>query len=62
MATKIVNKLPHNLPQLQNLIKRDPGSYKEEVSINKHQLNVTCKTKYEIYYVLFYISKYLCEQ
>ncbi|EFN85212.1 protein SDA1 homolog [Harpegnathos saltator] len=24
------NQLPHNLPQLQNLIKRDPESYKEE--------------------------------
>ncbi|XP_025088125.1 protein SDA1 homolog [Pomacea canaliculata] len=24
------NKLPNNLPQLQNLIKRDPGSYKDE--------------------------------
>ena len=27
------NRLPENLPQLQNLIKRDPESYKEEVSI-----------------------------
>lgn len=26
------NQLPNNLPQLQNLIKRDPESYKEEVS------------------------------
>jgi len=26
------NQLPSNLPQLQNLIKRDPVSYKEEVS------------------------------
>jgi protein SDA1 len=25
------NQLPDNLPQLQNLIKRDPASYKEEV-------------------------------
>ena len=24
------NQLPHNLPQLQNLIKRDPESYREE--------------------------------
>lgn len=24
------NRLPENLPQLQNLIKRDPESYKEE--------------------------------
>lgn len=27
------NQLPENLPQLQNLIKRDPESYKEEVSL-----------------------------
>lgn len=27
------NKLPNNLPQLQNLIKRDPGSYKDEVNL-----------------------------
>ncbi len=27
------NKLPDNLPQLQNLIKRDAGSYKEEVDL-----------------------------
>lgn len=27
------NQLPDNLPQLQNLIKRDPESYKEEVSL-----------------------------
>lgn len=26
------NQLPDNLPQLQNLIKRDSESYKEEVS------------------------------
>lgn len=24
------NQLPHNLPQLQNLIKRDPDSYRDE--------------------------------
>lgn len=24
------NQLPHNLPQLQNLIKRDPESYRDE--------------------------------
>lgn len=28
------NQLPENLPQLQNLIKRDPESYKEEVSFS----------------------------
>lgn len=26
------NQLPHNLPQLQNLIKRDSESYKDDVS------------------------------
>lgn len=31
------NQLPDNLPQLQNLIKRDPPSYKDEVSF-KHNL------------------------
>ena len=30
MANRQNNQLPHNLPQLQNLIKRDPESYKEE--------------------------------
>lgn len=29
------NQLPENLPQLQNLIKRDPASYKDEVSFYK---------------------------
>ena len=28
---RISNKLPINLPQLQNCIKRDPTGYKEEV-------------------------------
>jgi len=30
MAKRVSNQLPNNLPQLQNLIKRDPVSYKEE--------------------------------
>ncbi|KAJ3605425.1 hypothetical protein NHX12_027472 [Muraenolepis orangiensis] len=30
MSGRLGNKLPNNLPQLQNLIKRDPGSYIEE--------------------------------
>ena len=30
MVKRNNNQLPHNLPQLQNLIKRDPESYKEE--------------------------------
>lgn len=30
MANRQNNQLPHNLPQLQNLIKRDAESYKEE--------------------------------
>lgn len=32
MSGRQSNKLPTNLPQLQNLIKRDPQSYVEEVS------------------------------
>lgn len=30
MVRRHNNQLPDNLPQLQNLIKRDPASYKEE--------------------------------
>jgi protein SDA1 len=30
MAKRQNNQLPNNLPQLQNLIKRDAESYKEE--------------------------------
>lgn len=33
MSGRHNNKLPTNLPQLQNLIKRDPASYTEEVSV-----------------------------
>ena len=29
----MTNKLPSNLPQLQNLIKRDPQSYYDEVNL-----------------------------
>lgn len=32
MSGRHNNKLPTNLPQLQNLIKRDPKSYTEEVN------------------------------
>ena len=32
MSKRQNNQLPNNLPQLQNLIKRDPESYKEEFS------------------------------
>lgn len=31
MNKKHNNQLPDNLPQLQNLIKRDPASYRDEV-------------------------------
>lgn len=35
------NQLPDNLPQLQNLIKRDPDSYKEEfLQQYRHFLNL----------------------
>lgn len=33
MSDRNRNKLPNNLPQLQNLVKRDPDSYGEEVSV-----------------------------
>ena len=33
MSSKNNNKLPNNLPQLQNWIKRDAGSYRDEVRI-----------------------------
>ena len=33
MSGRRRNQLPTNLPQLQNLIKRDPVSYKEEVEM-----------------------------
>ncbi|KAL1517042.1 hypothetical protein ABEB36_000859 [Hypothenemus hampei] len=36
MVRKHNNQLPENLPQLQNLIKRDPTSYKEEF-LQQHQ-------------------------
>ena len=36
MSGRQGNKLPNNLPQLQNLIKRDPGSYIEEVRLSTH--------------------------
>lgn len=35
------NQLPDNLPQLQNLIKRDPASYKEEfMQQHNHYINL----------------------
>ncbi len=33
MSKRVNNKLPSNLPQLQNCIKRDPNGYKDEVFI-----------------------------
>ncbi|NP_001082492.1 protein SDA1 homolog isoform X1 [Xenopus laevis] len=41
MSGRNNNKLPTNLPQLQNLIKRDPASYREEfLQQYKHYLSV----------------------
>lgn len=41
MVRKHNNQLPDNLPQLQNLIKRDPASYKEEFEQQyKHYQNI----------------------
>jgi hypothetical protein len=34
------NQLPNNLPQLQNLIKRDPISYKDEVRLKEFHLKM----------------------
>ena len=36
MSQKTLNKLPDNLPQLQNLIKRQPDLYKDEVRLLLH--------------------------
>ena len=33
MSRRINNQLPNNLPQLQNCIKRDPESYKDEFTL-----------------------------
>lgn len=44
MGKRTNNQLPNNLPQLQNCIKKDPDSYKEEVSqcenikVNTHDI------------------------
>lgn len=35
MSNRNNNKLPSNLPQLQNLIKRDPPAYVEEVGLRR---------------------------
>lgn len=35
MSNRNNNKLPSNLPQLQNLIKRDPPAYVEEVGVRR---------------------------
>lgn len=42
MSERNRNKLPNNLPQLQNLIKRDPGSYKDEFhqQLNHYRSNM----------------------
>lgn len=32
MGKRTNNQLPNNLPQLQNCVKKDPDSYKDEVS------------------------------
>ena len=48
------NQLPDNLPQLQNLIKRDPESYKEEVN-----LIYLCVLFFCIRYILVYIPYYI---
>lgn len=44
------NQLPDNLPQLQNLIKRDPESYKEEVRFS-HPLK-----KFNLFFVYLIVK------
>eukprot|EP00090_Calanus_glacialis_P032058 TRINITY_DN53199_c0_g1_i1.p1 TRINITY_DN53199_c0_g1~~TRINITY_DN53199_c0_g1_i1.p1 ORF type:complete len:677 (-),score=263.06 TRINITY_DN53199_c0_g1_i1:77-2107(-) len=41
MAKRLSNQLPNNLPQLQNLIKRDSESYKEEFEQQLRHFNST---------------------
>eukprot|EP00092_Neocalanus_flemingeri_P019099 GFUD01020689.1.p1 GENE.GFUD01020689.1~~GFUD01020689.1.p1 ORF type:complete len:677 (-),score=233.24 GFUD01020689.1:31-2061(-) len=41
MAKRLSNQLPNNLPQLQNLIKRDSDSYKEEFEQQLRHFNST---------------------
>ena len=41
MSRRQNNQLPNNLPQLQNLIKRDPESYKEEFLQQMRHFNST---------------------
>lgn len=40
MSTKNNNKLPNNLPQLQNWIKRDAGSYHDEVRLRNGTFHI----------------------
>ena len=41
MSKRVSNQLPNNLPQLQNLIKRDPISYKDEFQQQYRQRKVS---------------------
>ena len=52
------NQLPTNLPQLQNLLKRDPSSYKDEVR-DKKKFFVSFRTYPNIaVYALQFLQQY----
>ena len=48
MSQKTLNKLPDNLPQLQNLIKRQPDLYKDEVRCFLHFRSYVKSRVYEL--------------
>ena len=50
MSDRHNNKLPSNLPQLQNLIKRDPESYKQEVLNNFESVVSLCLDRSILYF------------
>lgn len=60
-----MNKLPNNLPQLQNLIKRDPLSYKDEVSTENNAIycgkyctsDIMCKLLFKL--INFYDKQFV---
>ena len=45
-TARVGNQLPNNLPQLQNLIKRDHESYQEEASFGNVYIGITWASQY----------------
>uniref|UniRef100_A0A8D1H6Z6 Protein SDA1 n=1 Tax=Sus scrofa TaxID=9823 RepID=A0A8D1H6Z6_PIG len=73
MSSRNNNKLPSNLPQLQNLIKRDPPAYIEEflqqynhyksnVEIFKLQPNKPSKELAELVMFMAQVRQFLCKK